>query len=191
MEGGLHVCLQLMLRNAGCTEPVPIGAFPGRWPGDPHCARSTCLRPTRSVATRSGELLAGTRSTEKRAETYFGRRLGLPPGLPGGGITGILPVSGVGARISGSTPDGGHNTPSDFASLSPTGSRDWPTVESLSALAPSDLIGSQLAGIAAEAERFVAEASRAWVAPALWRYPTLRAAYQQATMSVLSACALN
>ena len=37
---------------------------------------------------------------------YFGRRLGSPPGLPGGGSTGVLPVSGVGARISGSTPEG-------------------------------------------------------------------------------------
>ena len=40
----------------------------------------------------------------------------------GGGMTGILPVSGVGARISGSTPVGGQNTPSDLASLSPRGS---------------------------------------------------------------------
>jgi hypothetical protein len=54
---------------------------------------------------------------------YFGCTFGLPPGLPGGGITGILPpASGVGARISGSTPVGGHNTPFDFASLSPNGS---------------------------------------------------------------------
>jgi hypothetical protein len=52
---------------------------------------------------------------------YFGRTVGSPPGLPGGGITGMLPASGVGARISGSTPAGGHNTPSDFASLSPSG----------------------------------------------------------------------
>jgi hypothetical protein len=59
---------------------------------------------------------------------YFGRTLGSPPGLPGGGITGVLPVSGVGARISGSTPDGGHNTPSDLASLSPNGSARWPVV---------------------------------------------------------------
>jgi hypothetical protein len=59
---------------------------------------------------------------------YFGRTLGSPPGLPGGGITGVLPVSGVGARISGSTPDGGHNTPSDLASLSPSGSARWPVV---------------------------------------------------------------
>jgi hypothetical protein len=43
-------------------------------------------------------------------------------------MTGILPVSGAGARISGSTPVGGHSTPSDFASLSPSGSLDWPTV---------------------------------------------------------------
>ena len=53
---------------------------------------------------------------------YFGRTEGSPPGLPGGGITGILPPSRAsGARISGSTPDGGHSVPSDFASLSPSG----------------------------------------------------------------------
>ena len=73
---------------------------------------------------------------------YFGRRLGLPPGLPGGGMTGVLaPLSGVGARISGSTPDGGHNTPSDFASLSPSDSPAWPTV----APEPFGVIGAQLA----------------------------------------------
>jgi hypothetical protein len=59
---------------------------------------------------------------------YFGRRPGSPPGLPGGGMTGVLPVSGVGARISGSTPEGGHSTPSDLASLSPSGSLLWPVV---------------------------------------------------------------
>ena len=37
-------------------------------------------------------------------------------------MTGILPVLGVGARISGSTPVGGQSTPSDLASLSPSGS---------------------------------------------------------------------
>jgi hypothetical protein len=37
-------------------------------------------------------------------------------------MTGILPVSGVGARISGSTPVGGQSTPSDLASLSLSGS---------------------------------------------------------------------
>ena len=54
--------------------------------------------------------------------------VGSPPGLPGGGITGILPALGVGARISGSTPEGGHKTPSDFASLSPSGSARCPVV---------------------------------------------------------------
>ena len=48
---------------------------------------------------------------------YFGRTLGSPPGLPGGGITGMLPTSGVGALIPGST-FGGHRTPSLWASLS-------------------------------------------------------------------------
>ena len=41
--------------------------------------------------------------------------LGSPPGLPGGGMTGILPVSGVGNVICGSTAGGGHITPSDCA----------------------------------------------------------------------------
>ena len=54
--------------------------------------------------------------------------LGSPPGLPGGGITGMLPVSGIGARISGSTLMDGHNAPSDHASLSPSGSVRWPMV---------------------------------------------------------------
>jgi hypothetical protein len=67
---------------------------------------------------------------------YFGRTFGLPPGLPGGGITGILPASGVGARISGSTPEGGHNTPFDFASLSPSGSVAWPVVDPCGATVP-------------------------------------------------------
>ena len=53
---------------------------------------------------------------------------GSPPGLPGGGMTGVEPVSGVGARISGSIPGGGHSTPSDLASLSPSGSLACPVV---------------------------------------------------------------
>ena len=40
----------------------------------------------------------------------------------------LLPVSGVGARISGLTPVGGHNTPSDRASLLPSGSVRSPMV---------------------------------------------------------------
>src|ERR1700682_1100464 len=60
------------------------------------------------------------RSPQRRI--YFGRIVGSPPGLPCGGMTGILPVSGVGARISGSTPVGGQSTPSDLASLSLSGS---------------------------------------------------------------------
>jgi len=78
---------------------------------------------------------------------YFGRSLGSPPGLPGGGITGVLPASGVGARISGSTPAGGHNTPPDLASLSPSGSAALPVVEPSGATLPrggTGRIGSQL-----------------------------------------------
>jgi hypothetical protein len=85
------------------------------------------------------------------ASGYFGRTLGSPPGLPGGGITGMLPPSGVGARISGSTPAGGHNTPSDFASLSPSGSAARPVVEPSGALLPrggTGRIGAQLSAAA-------------------------------------------
>jgi hypothetical protein len=68
------------------------------------------------------------RAVRQLETRYFGRTEGSPPGLPGGGITGMLPPSGVGARISGSIPAGGHSTPSDLASLSPSGSVRWPVV---------------------------------------------------------------
>ena len=71
----------------------------------------------------------GTMEIGMRNPAYFGLTEGSPPGLPGGGMTGVLPpVSGAGACISGSTPEGGQSTPSDLASLSPSGSRDWPVV---------------------------------------------------------------
>src|SRR6185295_10784775 len=84
---------------------------------------------------------------------YFGRIVGSPPGLPGGGITGVLPVSGAGACISGSTPAGGHRTPSERASLSPSGSARWPVVVPSGAAVPEcgkGCIGAQL--VAREAE---------------------------------------
>jgi hypothetical protein len=59
----------------------------------------------------------------------------------------VVPASGVGARISGSTPEGGHITPSDLANLSPSGSlAARPTVE------PAELSGpvAPLGGIGAQ-----------------------------------------
>jgi hypothetical protein len=53
----------------------------------------------------------------------------------------MLPLSGVGARISGSTPAGGHNTPSDFANLSLSGSADRPVVEPSGAMLPRGATG--------------------------------------------------
>jgi hypothetical protein len=83
-----------------------------------------------------------------RSAPYFGRSVGSPPGLPGGGITGVVPASGVGARISGSTPAGGHKTPSDLASLSPSDSLERPTVDPLEpsgTVVPVGGSGAQLA----------------------------------------------
>jgi hypothetical protein len=81
---------------------------------------------------------------------YFGRMSGLPPGLPGGGITGVLPALGVGAWISGSTPAGGHSTPSDLASLSVNGSAACPVVVPSGGTVTvprdgADAVGAQLA----------------------------------------------
>jgi len=61
-------------------------------------------------------------------------------------MTGILPVSGVGARISGSTPVGGQSTPSDLASLSLSGSaRGSVVVVPCGAMVPCgiDCVGAQ------------------------------------------------
>ena len=98
-------------------------------------------------------------SSCKRA--YFGRIVGSPPGLPGGGITGVLPASGVGARISGSTPAGGHKTPSERANLSPSGSARWPVVWPSGATTPGwagCCIGAQL--VAREGDGGAARAGR-------------------------------
>jgi hypothetical protein len=46
--------------------------------------------------------------------SYFGLTAGLPPGVPGGGIIGIVePVAGGVCFISGSIPAGGAITPPD------------------------------------------------------------------------------
>jgi hypothetical protein len=42
---------------------------------------------------------------------YFGITLGSPPGVPGGGTTGITPPPTAGAEMPGSTPAGGQITP--------------------------------------------------------------------------------
>src|SRR5712691_2474579 len=70
-------------------------------------------------------------SLDSARNTHFGRMLGSPPGLPGGGITGMRPPSGVGALMSGSTPGGGQMTPSERASCS---LNDLPVVSALCSL---------------------------------------------------------
>src|SRR5262249_7685325 len=56
--------------------------------------------------------------TEPLDGNYFGCIDWSPPGVPGGGITGIAPPGGVGCLISGSTFFGGQITPPERASLS-------------------------------------------------------------------------
>jgi hypothetical protein len=50
------------------------------------------------------------------ARAYFGWRPGSPPGVPGGGMIGILPPPRGGTEMPGSTPAGGHMMPFDSES---------------------------------------------------------------------------
>jgi hypothetical protein len=47
---------------------------------------------------------------------HFGWILGSPPGVPGGGITGVLPPPLGGTEMPGSIPAGGQITPLDWES---------------------------------------------------------------------------
>jgi hypothetical protein len=51
----------------------------------------------------------------------FGWMLGSPPGVPGGGITGVLPPPIGGTEMPGSMPAGGQITPLDWESCSLNG----------------------------------------------------------------------
>jgi hypothetical protein len=66
-----------------------------------------------SIAARSG--------WGKNPECYqltFGTTFGSPPGVPGGGMTGVRPPPTGGTEMPGSTPAGGHITPFDSESCS-------------------------------------------------------------------------
>ena len=52
----------------------------------------------------------------------------------------LAPAFGAGARIAGSTPEGGHNTPSDCASLSPKGAWACPVVVPFGAMLPCGVV---------------------------------------------------
>jgi hypothetical protein len=56
--------------------------------------------------------------TELTRARHFGWILGSPPGVPGGGITGVLPPPLGGTEMPGSIPAGGQITPLDWESWS-------------------------------------------------------------------------
>src|ERR1700742_3434345 len=50
--------------------------------------------------------------------SHFGMIFGSPPGVPGGGMTGVVPPPTAGAAMPGSTPAGGQMMPFDRDSRS-------------------------------------------------------------------------
>jgi hypothetical protein len=63
-----------------------------------------------TICTAHGFEAFGRLHAKPLPADHLGWTLGSPPGLPGGGITGVLPAFGVGALIAGST-SGGQMTP--------------------------------------------------------------------------------
>jgi hypothetical protein len=101
--------------------------------------RAAYKKPVKGLSSKAGRAVKAL-SSLWQISRYLGRIVGSPPGLPGGGITRMVPVSGAGARIWGSTPAGGHNTPSDCASLSANGAWAWPVVVPLGAILPCGVV---------------------------------------------------
>jgi hypothetical protein len=68
------------------------------------------------VPERSARMFATVRHRTVRTKgssRYFGTMNGSPPGVPGGGITGVTPPPTGGAAMPGSTPAGGQMMPFD------------------------------------------------------------------------------
>src|SRR5215467_7849108 len=81
---------------------------------------SLACQTRRAMARRA----ACQSSPSKPLDFYFGSAPGRPPGVPGGGMTGIgALVDGGFSMIPGSTPFGGQITPLDSESRSPNGAR--------------------------------------------------------------------
>jgi len=98
MSGPGNIGMSGPLGGAGCSGPGPGGCgvssgVVGSCPAGPH----------RSLAVLM----------EWSGSSYLGSTRRSPPGVPGGGITGVVPGFGLGAgaRMPGSTPAGGRITP--------------------------------------------------------------------------------
>ena len=105
----------------GAGEPSAIGPrAPDRelmshQPAAPNPKSKLPVRKrNRQYGGHDAEIAAMAPGAEAAAAlSHFGTVFGSPPGVPGGGITGIAPPSRGGAAIFGSTPEGGQMTPFD------------------------------------------------------------------------------
>jgi hypothetical protein len=71
------------------------------------------------VMRRKEDVSVEATGRAERASAHFGWMLEPLPGLPGGGMTGVFPRSGVGLVMLGSTSAGGQTTPWDCDSCRP------------------------------------------------------------------------
>ena len=106
-------------RAAGCPVPGRARGHPGPaaagyraqkvsgYPG--HSAEPGIQAPVRAAVV----FPVASRAVAWPGSSYLGWTRGSPPGVPGGGITGVVPGCGfgAGARMPGSTPAGGRTTP--------------------------------------------------------------------------------
>jgi hypothetical protein len=88
------------------------------WSGGRLTAAAKRSRSGRALADDGLSSFVGWFDNLPRLCFYFGTIDGSPPGVPGGGITGVLPPPTGAAAIPGSIPAGGQMTPFDCDSWS-------------------------------------------------------------------------
>jgi hypothetical protein len=99
-------------RHRARTAPGAIGEDAQAAPNPK--SKLPVRKRNRQYGGHDAEIAAMAPGAEAAAAlSHFGTAFGSPPGVPGGGMTGIAPPSRGGAAIFGSTPEGGQMTPFD------------------------------------------------------------------------------